>query len=172
MKNNNTTTTTDKEVVYNKESIGVGEYQSLYEFRGHAAGKMGDGKRVYKEAKRRGVEVRSQEVDNPKYKGLVMIYPKSFLNKYFNKPGWEFNKTPVAPTIILEKVADVRVGKQPPVHEVLQTMWWAKVNRLMPMDIVLNVLTKLDLRTDAWSITEQGYTFYSKDGKTTYKYGK
>ena len=30
MKNNNTTTTTDKEVVYSKESIGVGEYQSLY----------------------------------------------------------------------------------------------------------------------------------------------
>jgi|TARA_R110000744_G_scaffold68303_2_gene138970 hypothetical protein len=141
------------------------EYQSLYEFRGHAAGKLGDGKQVYKEAVRRGIEVKSQEVNISNYKGSVMIYPTSFLNKYFDID-------PVAPTNILEKVADVKVGKQPAVHEVLQTMWWAKINRLMPMDIVLNVLTKLDLRTDAWSITEQGYTFYSKDGKTTYKYGK
>tara|TARA_R110000803_G_scaffold160005_1_gene224005 strand:+ start:100 stop:339 length:240 start_codon:yes stop_codon:yes gene_type:complete len=72
------------------------EYQSLYEFRGHAAGKIGDGKQVYEEAKKRGIEVKSQEVDNPKYKGLVMRYPKSFLNEYFNKetPEQELDDLP------------------------------------------------------------------------------
>ena len=140
------------------------EYQSLYEFRGHAAGKIGDGKLVYKEAVRRGIEVKSQEVDNPKYKGLVMRYPKSFLQDFFfNKPAEEPKKWHT------EIGKDIR---QPAIHDALRTIWWAKVNKLMPMDIVLNVLAKLDLRTDAWTITEQGYTFYSKDGKTTHKYGK
>lgn len=159
MKNNNTSTTTSREVVYNKEAE---EYQSLYEFRGHAAGKIGDdAKQVYEEAKRRGIEVKTQEIDVPTYKGSVMRYPKSFLQEYFNKPVEE-------PKEWYTKIGkDVR---QPAVHEVLRTIWWAKVNKLMPMDIVLDILHKLNLHTDAWSIREDGYVFYSKDGKMSYKY--
>jgi hypothetical protein len=160
MENNNTSTTASGEVVYNKKAE---EYQSLYEFRGYAASKRGDGKQVYEEAKRRGIEVKTQEVDVPTYKGSVMRYPKSFLQDFFNKPAEEPKKWHT------EIGKDIR---QPAIHDALRTVWWAKVNKLMPMDIVLNVLNKLDLRTDAWTITEQGYTFYSKDGKTTHKYGK
>lgn len=158
MKNNSTSTTTSKEVVYNKKAE---EYQSLYEFRGYAASKKGDAKQVYEEAKRRGIEVKTQEVDVPTYKGSVMRYPKSFLQEYFSEPTEE------------PKEWHTKVGKdvrQPAVHEVLRTVWWAKVNKLMSMDTVLSILHKLNLHTEAWSIREDGYLFYSKDGKDTYKY--
>ena len=158
MKNNNTSTTASGEVVYNKKAE---EYQSLYEFRGYAASKKGDAKQVYEEAKRRGIEVKTQEVDVPTYKGSVMRYPKSFLQEYFSEPTEEPKKWHT------EIGKDVR---QPATHDALRTVWWAKVNKLMPMDIVLNIIGKLGLHTEAWSIGEDGYTFYSKDGKETYKY--
>ena len=159
MKNNNTTTTTSSEFVYMNNQTE--EYQSLYEFRGHAAGKVGDAKQVYEEAKRRGVKVKSQEVDNPKYKGSVMTYPKSFLQDFFNKPTEEPKKWHT------EIGKDIR---QPAIHDVLRTVWWAKVNKLMPMDVVLKIAGELGLHTEAWSLREDGYKFYSKDGTAQYEY--
>lgn len=63
------------------------EYNSLYEFRGHGIrateGRLA--KRVYEEALDRKVEVRNQEISNPKYTGNVLTYPKWFLEEYFHK---------------------------------------------------------------------------------------
>ena len=159
MKNNNTTTTTSGEVVYMNNQTE--EYQSLYDFRGYAASKKGDAKRVYEEAKRRGIEVKSRSVDIPTYKGSVMLYPKSFLQSYFNK------STEQSKEWHTEVGKDVR---QPSIHDVLRTVWWAKNNRLMPMDVVLKIAGELGLHTEAWSLREDGYKFYSKDGKDTYEY--
>lgn len=70
--------------------------KSLYEYLGHAAGpKLGE--EVNRAAKRMGVPYNSKELDHPKYKGKIMIYPESFLNDYFGKSavedkpvnGWE-----------------------------------------------------------------------------------
>ena len=56
---------------------------SLYEYLGKAAGEH-LGKEVYIRALQKGVKWDKKKVSNPKYTGDVMIYPKSFLDEYFN----------------------------------------------------------------------------------------
>jgi hypothetical protein len=59
------------------------EHLSLYDFLGKAAGPE-LGKQVNLEAIKFNVPVIQKEVSNPRYKGKVMCYPKSFLETYFN----------------------------------------------------------------------------------------
>ena len=56
---------------------------SLYEFLGKPAGND-LGKKVYLAARAKGASYSQREVSNPKYTGMVMIYPESFLKEYFN----------------------------------------------------------------------------------------
>lgn len=55
---------------------------SLYEFLGKPAGND-LGKKVYLAARAKGASFSQREVSNPKYKGMVMVYPESFLKEYF-----------------------------------------------------------------------------------------
>ena len=56
---------------------------SLYDFLGRPAG--GElGKQVAEAAAQAKVGFETKEVSNPKYTGKVMMYPKSFLDQYFN----------------------------------------------------------------------------------------
>lgn len=63
---------------------------SLYEYLGKAAGEH-LGKEVYIRALQNGVSWGKKKVSNPKYTGDVMIYPKSFLDGYFNPPPADGN---------------------------------------------------------------------------------
>ena len=56
---------------------------SLYDYLGKAAG-ANLGKLVNTEAQNKKIPIKMREVSNPKYKGKVMLYPKSFLDEYFN----------------------------------------------------------------------------------------
>jgi hypothetical protein len=59
------------------------EMMSLYDFLGRAAG--GElGKQVAEAAAKAKVGFEIKEVSNPKYKGSIMMYPKYFLDQYFN----------------------------------------------------------------------------------------
>jgi len=57
---------------------------SLYDYLGHAAGSQ-LGKDVAAAAKNEKCGFEIRVVSNPKYTGEVMLYPKSFLDKYFKK---------------------------------------------------------------------------------------
>jgi hypothetical protein len=61
------------------------EYLSLYDFLGKPAG-PGLGKEVYEAARTQGIKAQSREVSNPKFEGKVLLYPKDFLDSYFNEP--------------------------------------------------------------------------------------
>jgi hypothetical protein len=58
------------------------EMLSLYDYLGKAAGKE-LGAAVNNFAKENKIPVEIKEVSNPKYKGKIMMYPKSFLEIYF-----------------------------------------------------------------------------------------
>jgi hypothetical protein len=59
-------------------------YKSLYEYLGRPAG--GElGKEVWLAAKAAGVQADSHEVSTPKYTGIILKYPISFLDEYFKK---------------------------------------------------------------------------------------
>jgi len=62
------------------------EYLSLYDYLGHAAGKE-LGKEVAAAAIQAGIRLETREVDNPKYTGIVHLYPKNFLDFYFREPA-------------------------------------------------------------------------------------
>ena len=66
------------------------EMVSLYDYLGRAAGPE-LGKQVATAAAKAGVKHEIREVSNPKYKGPIMLYPKSFLDLYF-KGGLNENK--------------------------------------------------------------------------------
>tara|TARA_R110000824_G_scaffold75742_1_gene192054 strand:- start:3245 stop:3472 length:228 start_codon:yes stop_codon:yes gene_type:complete len=55
---------------------------SLYDYLGHAAGSE-LGQEVAAAARKSGVNGEIREVSNPKYKGPVMLWPKTFLDLYF-----------------------------------------------------------------------------------------
>lgn len=75
MENNWTTTTT------NDKSLSM---MSLYDYLGKAAG-ISLGASVAAEAAKQKIKIETREVSNPKYTGPVMLYPKYFLDSYFNK---------------------------------------------------------------------------------------
>ena len=66
------------------------QYQSLFDYLKRPAG-PDLGKAVAEHAKRLKVKPKSKEVSNPKYTGTVFMYPKSFLDGYFNPPLTNFN---------------------------------------------------------------------------------
>ena len=75
MENNWTkTTTVDK-------SIGM---MSLYDYLGKAAGKA-LGAQVASSAAKQKIKMETRQVSNSKYSGPVTLYPKYFLDSYFNK---------------------------------------------------------------------------------------
>lgn len=57
-------------------------YLSLYEYLGKAAG-PGLGKQVAEAATREKIKITSHNVETAKYSGLILKYPKSFLDQYF-----------------------------------------------------------------------------------------
>jgi hypothetical protein len=62
------------------------EYLSLYDYLGHAAG-SDLGKEVAAAATQAGIRLETREVDNPKYTGTILLYPKNFLDFYFREPA-------------------------------------------------------------------------------------
>ena len=60
------------------------EMLSLYDYLGKAAGQE-LGKDVFVAAAAKKVNTITKQVSNPVYKGKIVMYPKSFLNEYFNK---------------------------------------------------------------------------------------
>lgn len=60
------------------------EMLSLYDYLGKAAG-SDLGKMVFRISQTRKVKVQVKEVSNPAYQGKVLMYPKWFLDEYFNK---------------------------------------------------------------------------------------
>tara|TARA_R110001583_G_scaffold40341_1_gene128958 strand:+ start:96 stop:323 length:228 start_codon:yes stop_codon:yes gene_type:complete len=64
---------------------------SLYDYLGHAAGPE-LGQEVATAARKAGVKGEIREVSNPKYKGPVMLWPKTFLDLYF-RGGLNENKS-------------------------------------------------------------------------------
>jgi len=83
MENNWTTTTT------NDKSLSM---MSLYDYLGKAAG-IHLGASVAAAATKQKIKLETREVSNPKYTGPVMLYPKYFLDSYFNNKKEE-NKLP------------------------------------------------------------------------------
>ena len=69
------------------------EYLSLFDYLGKPAG--GDlGKEVATAAIKAGIKMQTREISNPKYTGIVNLYPKDFLDFHFRKPdSWEFEPT-------------------------------------------------------------------------------
>jgi hypothetical protein len=61
---------------------------SLYDYLGRAAGST-LGKKVAEFAASKKVKHETRFVSNPKYTGEVMLYPETFLKKYFNKSSLE-----------------------------------------------------------------------------------
>lgn len=58
---------------------------SLFDYLGQPAGQK-LGKAVAQAATAQNIRIESREVSNKKYTGKVMMYPKSFLDSYFNTP--------------------------------------------------------------------------------------
>jgi hypothetical protein len=82
MENNWTkTTTADKSL----------DMLSLFDYLGHAAG-PNLGKLVASSATKQKIKMETRDVANKKYIGPVILYPKYFLDSYFNKK--EENKLP------------------------------------------------------------------------------
>ena len=61
------------------------EYLSLYDYLGKPAGGQ-IGALVAVEARKQGIDIKTREIDNPKYTGIVHLYPKDFLEFYFRQP--------------------------------------------------------------------------------------
>jgi len=61
------------------------EYLSLYDYLGKAAGEK-LGLEVAAEARKHEIQTQSREISNPKYTGIVYLYPKDFLEAYFREP--------------------------------------------------------------------------------------
>lgn len=60
----------------------MNEMLSLYDYLGHAAGEN-LGKQVAEAAAHSKVRFETKEISNPRYTGKVMMYPKPFLDEYF-----------------------------------------------------------------------------------------
>ena len=58
------------------------QYLSLFDYLKKPAG-PDLGKAVFEHAKKVSIKPTTKEVSNPKYKGKVLMYPKSFLDGYF-----------------------------------------------------------------------------------------
>ncbi len=61
------------------------KYLSLYDFLGKPAG-IELGRKVAIAASKGGIQLETREVSNPKYTGTVLLYPKDFLEAFFQEP--------------------------------------------------------------------------------------
>lgn len=70
------------------------EYLSLYDYLGKPAG--GElGKQVAAAAGKEGIKLETREVSNPRYTGIVYLYPKDFLEFYFREPDTIKKEDPI-----------------------------------------------------------------------------
>ena len=69
-------------------------FVSLMEHLRKVAGKE-LGAQIYEAAKKIGVPIRTREVSTPNYTGIVMLYPQSFLEMYFELEPYLETKQPV-----------------------------------------------------------------------------
>ena len=60
-------------------------FLSLYEFLGKAAGEE-LGKKVAAAASKINLKLETREISNPKFTGKVLLYPKDFLEGFFQEP--------------------------------------------------------------------------------------
>jgi len=56
---------------------------SLYDYLGKAAGRE-LGKMVFRISQTKNIKLEVKEVSNPAYTGKILMYPKWFLDEYFN----------------------------------------------------------------------------------------
>jgi hypothetical protein len=56
---------------------------SLYDYLKRPAGGI-LGREVYKQAKKENIKVQTRTVNTRTYKGQIILYPKEFLDSYFN----------------------------------------------------------------------------------------
>lgn len=61
------------------------EYLSLYDYLRKPAGEK-LGLEVATEAKKQGIQTKTRQISNPKFEGIVLLYPKDFLEFYFREP--------------------------------------------------------------------------------------
>ena len=62
----------------NKAKKYTGDYLSLYDYLGCAAG--GElGQRIAYEAAKSKVNIKTKTIENPGYKGIIQMYPEDFL---------------------------------------------------------------------------------------------
>ena len=57
---------------------------SLYDFQGHKDND-GHGKLLYSYAVSQGVKPQTRNIDNPRYQGKVMLYPKNVIEDFFKQ---------------------------------------------------------------------------------------
>jgi hypothetical protein len=62
------------------------KYLSLYDYLGRPAGGQ-LGKEVAAAASKAGIKLQTREISNPKYEGIVLLYPEDFLEFYFREPN-------------------------------------------------------------------------------------
>lgn len=61
------------------------EYLSLYDYLEKPAGEK-LGLEVAAEARKQGIQIQTRQISNPKFEGIVLLYPKDFLEFYFREP--------------------------------------------------------------------------------------
>ena len=62
----------------------TGDYLSLYDYLGHAAG--GElGRKIAYEAAKCNVNIQNKKINNPTYTGRIQMYPKDFLSECVDK---------------------------------------------------------------------------------------
>ena len=69
------------------------EMVSLYDYLKKPAGQE-LGKQVASAAMNEKIHMESKQVANPKYKGNILMYPKTWLDEYFNKANDEYKTLP------------------------------------------------------------------------------
>ena len=69
------------------------EMVSLYDYLKKPAGQE-LGKLVASAAMNEKIHIESKQVSNPKYKGNILMYPKIWLDEYFNKTNDEYQNMP------------------------------------------------------------------------------
>lgn len=66
------------------------KFLSLYDYLGYAAGSK-LGAEVAAAAKTTFQPIQTRDVENPKFKGKVLLYTLEFLDGYFNKPATNYS---------------------------------------------------------------------------------
>ena len=66
-----------------QQAMENNQMMSLYDYLGHAAG-PDLGKRVAEAAMLHGARIEEREIETRTYTGRVLMYPKDFLQAYFN----------------------------------------------------------------------------------------